>query len=305
MQNISTRRRSGFTLIELLVVIAIIAILAAILFPVFAQAREKARQASCASNLHQLGLAFISYSTDYDETFMSPFRFNYVTGTTTGASALEPYIKNRAKGTSVWVCPDDDLRPGPGATGTYEYLQFVRSYTMNEFLIGPGLNTQTTPKYIVDPDSYYPRPSDDAKLWYPTASTNTDRPIYYSNIPVTMARIVAPAQTDLLSESILEDKTNTSSSGRFIGAAPPVANWQFVKGYWSSYAAEKKFWNAAAAPDKAYHNGMNNYLFCDGHVKARKPELQGYDITAGTNPQDNIWLVSDGRNGGPLPTTPK
>ena len=96
-----------------------------------------------------------------------------------------------------------------------------------------------------------------------------------------------------------------ASSGRFIGTAPPVANWQFVKGYWSSYTAEKKFWNAAAAPDKAYHNGMNNYLFCDGHVKARKPELQGYDITAGTNPQDNIWLVSDGRNGGPLPTTPK
>ncbi|MBC8101424.1 MAG: prepilin-type N-terminal cleavage/methylation domain-containing protein, partial [Cytophagales bacterium] len=57
--------RSGFTLIELLVVIAIIAILAAILFPVFAQAREKARQASCLSNLKQLGLAFVGYYTDY------------------------------------------------------------------------------------------------------------------------------------------------------------------------------------------------------------------------------------------------
>ncbi len=59
-------KRKGFTLIELLVVIAIIAILAAILFPVFAKAREKGRQASCQSNLKQLGLAFAQYATDYD-----------------------------------------------------------------------------------------------------------------------------------------------------------------------------------------------------------------------------------------------
>src|SRR4051794_23044778 len=76
--SIAHRRRSGepgmpsrraFTLIELLVVIAIIAILAAILFPVFAQAREKARQATCQSNLKQIGTAFSLYLQDYDETF--------------------------------------------------------------------------------------------------------------------------------------------------------------------------------------------------------------------------------------------
>ena len=61
------RGRIGFTLIELLVVIAIIAILAAILFPVFAKAREKARQTACASNLKQLGLVFLQYAQDYDE----------------------------------------------------------------------------------------------------------------------------------------------------------------------------------------------------------------------------------------------
>src|SRR3978361_1107773 len=63
--------RNAFTLIELLVVIAIIAILAAILFPVFAQAREKARQASCESNLKQIGLAFKMYVQDYDERWPS------------------------------------------------------------------------------------------------------------------------------------------------------------------------------------------------------------------------------------------
>jgi prepilin-type N-terminal cleavage/methylation domain-containing protein len=63
------RHQSGFTLIEMLVVIAVIAILAAILFPVFAQAREKARQASCISNLKQIGAAMLMYATDYDDCF--------------------------------------------------------------------------------------------------------------------------------------------------------------------------------------------------------------------------------------------
>ncbi len=94
------KARKGFTLIELLVVIAIIAILAAILFPVFARAREKARQSSCSSNLKQIGIGVHMYAQDYDERLPNAailsgaaiYTFNEV---------LDPYIKN----TQIWQCP--------------------------------------------------------------------------------------------------------------------------------------------------------------------------------------------------------
>ncbi|MBI3923844.1 MAG: prepilin-type N-terminal cleavage/methylation domain-containing protein [Armatimonadetes bacterium] len=90
-------QKKGFTLIELLVVIAIIAILAAILFPVFARAREKAKQATCQSNLKQLSLGFQMYAQDYDDTCL-PY---HASGQYLWLAILHPYIKN----TQIYSCP--------------------------------------------------------------------------------------------------------------------------------------------------------------------------------------------------------
>jgi prepilin-type N-terminal cleavage/methylation domain-containing protein len=112
--------RSAFTLIELLVVIAIIAILAAILFPVFAQVREKARVTQCVSNVKQVALGFLQYTTDYDDTMpiafydgasygpqdeqFNTFGYGAGVGKPSGISnELQPYVKNWG----IFVCPDD------------------------------------------------------------------------------------------------------------------------------------------------------------------------------------------------------
>jgi prepilin-type N-terminal cleavage/methylation domain-containing protein/prepilin-type processing-associated H-X9-DG protein len=102
-------QRRGFTLIELLVVIAIIAILAAILFPVFAQAREKARATSCLSNLKQMGLGVFQYNQDYDER--EPCGYGYYGGGDGWAEQVYPYVKSA----NVFLCPDDgSVTPNTG-----------------------------------------------------------------------------------------------------------------------------------------------------------------------------------------------
>ena len=101
-------RKSGFTLIELLVVIAIIAILAAILFPVFARAREKARANTCLSNVKQLTLGILMYVNDYDERM--PFCIASWFSTPSWMATIYPYIKNA----QLYQCPS---RPTAGTTG--------------------------------------------------------------------------------------------------------------------------------------------------------------------------------------------
>jgi prepilin-type N-terminal cleavage/methylation domain-containing protein/prepilin-type processing-associated H-X9-DG protein len=117
------RSRKGFTLIELLVVIAIIAILAAILFPVFARAREAARATQCRSNLKQLGTAVMMYTQDYDETLPIERTIN---PSMSVIQFLDPYIKSKA----VWDCPSQN----PSAKSSIAY-NGERSYSYNTWAL--------------------------------------------------------------------------------------------------------------------------------------------------------------------------
>src|SRR6476646_9537285 len=124
MQNLnSNRSKSAFTLIELLVVIAIIAILAAILFPVFARARENARRSTCQSNLKQIGLGVLQYVQDYDERYPQYKMDSGVTGTrSTWFAQTQPYLKS----TQIFTCPSDSVTTQSG--GAYWMPAGVASY---------------------------------------------------------------------------------------------------------------------------------------------------------------------------------
>lgn len=107
----------GFTLIELLVVIAIIAILAAILFPVFARAREKAREASCASNLKQIGLAVHMYASDFDDLLPLANSDVVEDGPPGIVEILQPYTRNQ----QIFRCPSDSAKRWQTHQTSYDY----------------------------------------------------------------------------------------------------------------------------------------------------------------------------------------
>ncbi len=123
-------KSTGFTLIELLVVIAIIAILAAILFPVFARARENARRASCQSNLKQIALGFKQYTQDYDEKY--PNAVFPSGGATYGwTGSIQSYLKSK----QIYQCPSE---PNPTSTNSTDFgLPGVTDYWYN-FVLGPA-----------------------------------------------------------------------------------------------------------------------------------------------------------------------
>jgi len=153
----------GFTLIELLVVIAIIAILASILFPVFARARENARRTSCASNLKQLGLGIMQYVQDYDETY--PMSLNYGADGVSGGSGddadvtwtatVQPYVKS----TQIFQCPSSE-------TVSYSTGDYGANYSVMPFsTISPNhikmsaLQSASTIYMVMDFGIYYARVS--------------------------------------------------------------------------------------------------------------------------------------------------
>lgn len=145
-------RRNGFTLIELLVVIAIIAILAAILFPVFARARENARRASCQSNLKQIAIAMAMYEQDYDQVLprlRTPSLQVSPTLPYGWGDMLLPYIKN----IQIFQCPSEPTAPGTniGPTGAAPDVRFPNfsDYYFNSALIGMHVAWFTAPSLTV------------------------------------------------------------------------------------------------------------------------------------------------------------
>ena len=312
----------GFTLIELLVVIAIIAILAAILFPVFQSVRENARRATCQSNLKQLGTAVIMYAGDYDEKIIGPGGVTYLPAwdsvDNNGVSTtLDAYLKNRATSIGqVWDCPDlgsGALATSPAPSGhtlvngyfpkgdSFYYYNFPRTFAMNQYLRSPGVPVYPNAQKVLVPDTYFtaqgPVADVDACNPYATqpgycAKHGTTNPVNELPDGIAITQVLAPAGTVLIYEGI-PAQTSKASNGYYNGYVGRNGDETTVAGYYPTAAACTKWIDPNASFGETcqqkglvpMHNGTNDYLYFDGHVKAHVPLVQGY-VPTRSNPDE-------------------
>ena len=248
---VSSRKRSGFTLIELLVVIAIIAILAAILFPVFQKVRENARRTACLSNQKQIGLGILQYNQDFDEKYIAGAN---AYGRGSGwAGQLYPYVKS----TAVFRCPDDSSNL-PGTPVSYALnAQFSPYNGAGTGSNGLALAQVTSPAktvliFEVTNSGYYditvPSGSTDAGGWASDVDYNGGSPAGWgTGNTVTQVEMVG-FNTPYMS----------ANSGK---------NVQYATGVMRNAAVNTNN-NFTATPR---HNDGANYTMADGHAKFFRP----------------------------------
>lgn len=246
---------TAFTLIELLVVIAIIAILAAILFPVFATAREKARQATCQSNLKQMGLAFMQYTQDYDETLPFAYGADFDGQDRSWDQEIQTYLAQKTGSTKVptantFTCPSDSYSRGVNIARTYVMAGGV---LLASWSGASGMNVASPPT------------SDPGLGGANDFSAGRQ-----------VSKLQDPAGTILLAEwpSINNISSGSISSASNNGTSTstidrPVTGGVYGQDCMHISGTTCVSGGLAAAP---LHSGGYDYLMADGHVKWLRPE---------------------------------
>lgn len=289
-------KRNGFTLIELLVVIAIIVIIAAILFPVFATAREKGQQATCESNEKQLAMGVLQYIQDYDMEYpetgvLQTPAYTFAWGST-WAEEILPYMTTL----DVYRCPDDTL-VNPSGSANWIPAGDAISYSVNAMerynsAFGFGYGNQAGPFGYVD------------------NSTNSSGELPHQSL--IESQINKPDQTIMLAEVYNKDTytyctANKSTGCPTVNAARYYAyplQWQASIGWGAGANSDFPDGGAttsmASTTDPTYNpknpngnvsahhpGGLANFAFCDGHVHAMQPYMT--DPNAASQPQNNMW----------------